>query len=184
LPIWRAARSNAAMSSGRVVALILALLTGLVGPRLGLAQAPAPETYAGNAWDRPRLTGDWAGYRDQAAKRGITLDVDWLQTLQGVMSGGVNQDASYWGTFEYTLNLDTGKLGLWPAGFVTAYAISSYGTSAVKDSGALARPSGPIPGRRPRRTTRRRSGSPGPSRGCRWTRAASRSRTRPRSSGR
>jgi porin len=121
----------------RLAVLGVALLAGLLGPGVTLAQTPAPETYSGSFWDRPRLTGDWGGFRGQAAKRGVTLDVDWLQTLQGVMSGGVSKNADYWGTFEYTLNVDTGKLGLWPGGFFTAYALSSYGSSAIKDSGAL-----------------------------------------------
>ena len=93
-----------------VAALIFGLFASLIGPGRASAQTPAPETYAGSFWDRPRLTGDWGGFRDSAAKHGVTLDVDWLQTLQGVVSGGVNEDSGYWGTFEYTLNLDTGKL--------------------------------------------------------------------------
>ena len=71
------------------------------------------------------------------AKRGVTLDVDWLQTFQGVMSGGKSRDSGYWGTVEYTLNLDSQKLGLWPGAFLTVNAMSSYGSSAIKDSGGL-----------------------------------------------
>lgn len=70
------------------------LLLGLGILSLVLAPSPAPA--------QPRLTGDWGGFRDRMAKRGVALDVDWLQTLQGVMSGGKDQDAGYWGTFEYT----------------------------------------------------------------------------------
>lgn len=101
------------------------------------AQTPAPETYAGDFWTRPRLTGDWGGFRDTMAKKGVTLDVDWLQILQGVISGGREKDVGYWGTFEYTLNLDTQKMGLWPGGFLTAYGMSSYGTTVINESGAL-----------------------------------------------
>src|SRR5262249_20706052 len=113
------------------------LLAGFLGPSAAPAQTPPPETYAGSSWDRPRLTGDWGGVRDQAAKRGLTLDIVWLQTLQGGITGAVNQAASYWGNAEYTLNVDTGKLGLWPGGFFTIYGMSSYGNSALRDSGAL-----------------------------------------------
>lgn len=121
----------------RVAALSLGLLAGLLGPQVAPAQTPEPKTYSGSFWDRPRLTGDWGGFRDEAAKRGVTLDVDWLQILQGVMSGGVSKGVGYWGTFEYTLNVDTGKLRLWPGGFLNVYALSSYGSSVIKDSGAL-----------------------------------------------
>jgi porin len=115
----------------------LAILPLLLAPSLAPAQTPAPETYAGDFWTRPRLTGDWGGFRDQMAKRGVALDVDWLQTLQGVMSGGKDQDTGYWGTFEYTLSLDSQKMGLWPGAFLTAYGMSSYGSTVLKDSGAL-----------------------------------------------
>ena len=121
-----------------LAALTLGLLwSAFFGPGVSAAQAPAPDTYSGSFWERPRLTGDWGGFRNQAAKHGVTLDVDWLQTLQGVMSGGRSNTASYWGTFEYTLNVDTGKLGLWPNGSLNAYALSSYGTSAITASGAI-----------------------------------------------
>jgi porin len=121
----------------RLAIAALGALAGLAAPAAAPAQTPAPETYAGDFWTRPRLTGDWGGLRDQMAKRGVTLDVDWLQILQGVISGGREQDAGYLGTFEYTLNLDSQKLGLWPGAFLTAYAMSSYGTSVITDSGAL-----------------------------------------------
>jgi hypothetical protein len=48
------------------------------------AEGP-PFSYAGSLWDRPRLTGDCGGFRDQATKRGLTLDADWLQILQRVI---------------------------------------------------------------------------------------------------
>jgi porin len=40
-----------------------------------------PKTYAGDLWSRPRLTGDWGGFRDELAMRGIRLDVDLLLTI-------------------------------------------------------------------------------------------------------
>jgi porin len=122
---------------GRFAILAFGMLVGLLAPAAAAAQTQAPETYAGDFWTRPRLTGDWGGFRDQMAKRGVTLDVDWLQILQGVMSGGRDKDVGYWGTFEYTLNLDSQKMGLWPGAFLTAYGMSSYGTTVIKDSGAL-----------------------------------------------
>jgi porin len=124
-------------STPKVAALMLGFVATLFSPGMAPAQTPAPQTYAGSFWDRPRLTGDWGGFRDEAAKRGLTLDIDWLQTLQGVVTGGVNQSAGYWGNFEYTLNADTGKLGLWPGGFFTIYGMSGYGNSSLPDSGTL-----------------------------------------------
>ena len=119
------------------VGLTIALMACMAGPSVGLAQTPAPETFGGDIWSRPRITGDWFGYRDDLAKHGVTLDVDYLQILQGVMSGGLENAVGYWGSVDYRLDVDTGKLGLWPGGFLNVHAMSSYGTSVNAQAGAL-----------------------------------------------
>jgi porin len=70
----------------------------------------------------------------------VVLDVDLLQTLQGVASGGRNEVATYLGEAEYTLNVDTQKLGLWPGGFLRVQGISSFGQNINHASGALITP--------------------------------------------
>jgi porin len=117
--------------------LVLGLLASLWAPTVAPAQVQAPETFAGDLWSRPRLTGDWFGIRDEMAKRGVTFDVDLLNTLQGVMTGGRDTAVGYWGTADYTLNVDTGKLGLWPGGFLKVHAMSGFGESVNTDAGAL-----------------------------------------------
>src|SRR5262249_53721467 len=96
-----------------------------------------PDTWGGDLWSRPRLTGSWGGFRDELGKKGVVFDVDALLTPQGVASGGRDTRAEFWGNTEYTLNLDTGKLGLWPGGFLKAYAMSSFGNSVNQASGAI-----------------------------------------------
>jgi porin len=96
-----------------------------------------PPTWGGDFWDRPRLTGDWFGYRDELGKRGVVFDLDFLQILQGTATGGRDTGVSYDGTAEYTLNVDTGKLKLWPGGFLKVYAISGFGDSENEDAGAI-----------------------------------------------
>jgi porin len=111
----------------------------LVTPSLASAQPlEAPETYAGDLWSRPRATGDWGGFRDELAKKGIVFNVEMLLTPQGVASGGRETAAEFWGTAEYTLGVDTQKLGLWPGGFLNVYAMSGFGNSDInQDSGAF-----------------------------------------------
>ena len=99
-----------------------------------------PATWGGDFRYRPRLTGDWGGLRDELGKKGVVLDVDLLQTLQGVASGGRNEVATYWGLAEYTLNVDTQKLGLWPGGFLRVQGMSSFGQNINHASGALLSP--------------------------------------------
>ena len=102
-----------------------------------IAQTDAPATYAGDLWSRPRLTGDWWESRDWLAKRGVTLDLDLLQVLQGVATGGRDTGVEYDGLVNYELNLDTGKLGLWPGGFLKVKAFTGYGDTVDQDSGAI-----------------------------------------------
>src|SRR5262249_39746281 len=114
--------------------LILLLAVGLITvvtalPAPVLAQFDGPEKYGGDLFSRPRLTGDWGGIRDEMAKRGVFFDVDYLQILQGVQTGGRKNDVSYWGETSYTLTVDSGKLGLWPGGFLKIHALSTYGTT-------------------------------------------------------
>lgn len=120
----------------RIGVVLTVLALGLCVPEGARAQAPVPETYGGDFWSRPRLTGDWFGARDELAKRGLTLDLDLSQILQGVGSGGRKTDIGYWGLVDYRLRLDTGKLGLWPGGFLDTHAMSSYGTSVNQQAGA------------------------------------------------
>src|SRR5262249_48763578 len=52
-----------------------------------------------------------------------------------------NEVATYWGTAEYILNVDTQKLGLWPGGFLRVQGMSSFGQNINNASGALISPS-------------------------------------------
>ena len=120
-------------------AVLLAIgLAALVSePLVAIAQTDAPATYTGDLWSRPRLTGDWWESRDWLAKRGVTLDLDLLQVLQGVGTGGRDTGVAYDGLVNYELNLDTGKLGLWPGGFLKVKAFTGYGDTVDQDSGAI-----------------------------------------------
>jgi porin len=96
-----------------------------------------PPTWGGDAVSRPRLTGDWGGLRDDLGKKGIVLDVDALLTPQDVVSGGRNTGGNFWGNVDYTLNVDSQKLGLWPGGFLKISGDSGFGENAFGSSGSL-----------------------------------------------
>jgi len=113
-------------------------LTLLVGPAPVRAQpVEIPSTWGGDLLSRPRLTGSWFGLRDELGKKGVVFDVDLLLTPQGVATGGRDTGAEFWGNADYTLNVDTGKLGLWPGGFLKFQADTGFGSNIFKDSGAL-----------------------------------------------
>jgi porin len=96
-----------------------------------------PDTWGGDLQSRPRLTGDWGGLRDELGKKGVVLDVDALVTPACVVSGGRGTGCETWGNIDYTLNVDTQKLGWWPGGFFLISGDTGFGTTVQSKSGAL-----------------------------------------------
>src|SRR5262245_18881376 len=83
------------------------------------AQARAQDTspkdpYSGDLLTRSTLTGDWGGFRNEWAAKGITIDLNVTQVGQGVVNGGQSSAWQYGGRGDLTINLDSQKLGLWP----------------------------------------------------------------------
>src|SRR5262245_24697241 len=124
--------------AGRIAAALLAVF--LVAASASAQPIDVPPTWGGSFWDRPRLTGSWFGLRDEMGKKGVVLDLDLLLAPQGVASGGVSTEAQFWGNAEYTLNVDTQKLGLWPGGFLNVNAITGFGDTVNAASGATLPP--------------------------------------------
>jgi porin len=110
----------------------------LVGPgRIRTQPVEIPPTWGGDLWSRPRLTGSWFGLRDALGQKGVMFDVDLLLTPQGVATGGRDTGTEFWGNTDYTLTMDTGKLGLWPGGFLKVWADSGFGRNVFQDAGAI-----------------------------------------------
>jgi len=112
----------------------------VTGFLIGAAHAQpydVPPTWGGDLLSRPRLTGDWGGVRDELGKKGVVLDVDLLMTPQVNMSGGRSIGGNFWGNIDYTLNLDTQKMGLWPGGFFKFEADTGFGSNIFQDVGAI-----------------------------------------------
>ena len=129
---------EACTGNGLIAWMLLVGLALLVAPHPAGAQpVDVPPTWGGDIWSRPRLTGDWGGLRDELGKKGIVFDVDLLLTPQDVLSGGHSTGGNFWGNADYTLNMDTGKMGLWPGGFIKISADSGFGSNVFRRSGAL-----------------------------------------------
>ena len=117
---------------------VFALACGLAAALPAQAQpVDVPPTWGGDFSSRPRATGSWGGLRDELGKKGVVLDVDMFGTPQGVTSGGRDTGWEFWGTGEYTLNVDTQKMGLWPGGFLNVQGLSTFGQSVNNGSGAI-----------------------------------------------
>ena len=105
------------------------------------ASQPASPGFGGDLATRRKLTGDWGGVRNQLADKGITIDVDLTNILQGNAHGGAqtNNGLRYSGSTDYTITLDTGKLtgGLWKGGTILLNAESKWGDGIDGKVGSL-----------------------------------------------
>ena len=118
--------------------LALALVQSFfVAAELEAGDAPAPTPYSGDIWNRSTLTGDWGGLRNEWAAKGVTLDANITQVGQGVVGGGKSGAWEYGGRGDLILNLDSGKLGLWPGGFFNFEMEGNWASPVNSKTGAL-----------------------------------------------
>ncbi len=93
--------------------------------------------YRGDLWTRPALTGDWFGLRQSLMDKGIRFDGSLIQTFQHNWAGGTNYQSRHQGRLDLTFQLDTGKAGLWPGGFLKIDGQARFGRSNILNTGAL-----------------------------------------------
>ncbi len=74
--------------------------------------------YTGDLWTRPRLLGDLGGTRTDLANKGIQFDINFTQTMQSVVDGGLDSSTRYGGTLDYNIMLDLHRMGVLPGAIV------------------------------------------------------------------
>jgi carbohydrate-selective porin OprB len=129
------------MADCRIVAhlglsLVLAASHAALAEEAGQGLLPVPD-YGGDLWKRSRLSGDWGGRRTDLANKGVQIDVDWTQYVQGIADGGIDRSTRYGGHLDYLVNLDLVRMGLIPGGLVRFRAESRYGESVNGISGQI-----------------------------------------------
>jgi porin len=97
------------------------------GPVFGL-----PGTVVGDLTDRTQLTGDWGGVRTRLARRGYFFDLYSMSTYQYVASGGLKTGSAFIQNTQLSINVDTGRAGLWPGGLLHVTLESRSGNSPQK----------------------------------------------------
>ncbi len=97
---------------------------------------PIPE-YGGDLWTRQVLTGDWGGTRADLADKGVQLNIDFVQTMQSIVSGGRKTATRYGGSLDYLVYLDLYRMGLVPGAAVKIRAETRYGESVNNIAGPL-----------------------------------------------
>jgi porin len=86
-----------------------------------------PGTELGDFWDRTQLTGAWGGTRTALARHGWFFDAYSTSTYQDVSSGGLKTGGIFVQNVQLSVNVDTGRAGLWPGGVVHFTAQARYG---------------------------------------------------------
>jgi carbohydrate-selective porin OprB len=92
------------------------------GPVFGI-----PGTVTGDIWNRTQLTGDWGGARTDLARHGVFIDVYSTSYYQNVMSGGLKAGGAFVQNTQASLNIDTGRAGLWSGGLLHLTLHSRFG---------------------------------------------------------
>src|SRR5258705_4615391 len=94
------------------------------GPVFGL-----PGTVVGALTDRTQLTGDWGGVRTKLARRGYLFDLYSTSAYQDVASGGLKTGSAFIQNIQLSINVDTGRSGLWSGGLFHVTLESRIGRS-------------------------------------------------------
>ena len=87
-----------------------------------------PGTVVGDFWNRTQVTGDWGGVRTELARNGWFIDVYSTSVFQDVTSGGLKTGDSFVQNVQASLNVDTGRAGLWSGGLFHFTAQARYGS--------------------------------------------------------
>jgi porin len=77
-----------------------------------------PGTVVGNFWQNTQLTADWGGLRTDLARHGLFIDLYSTSTYQNTLSGGLKTGDAFVQNTQLSINLDTGRMGLWPGGLL------------------------------------------------------------------
>jgi len=94
------------------------------GPVFGVAG-----TDVSDFWHRTQLSGDWGGVRTNLARHGFFLDLYSTSAYQDTTAGGLKTGNTFIQNAQLSINVDTGRAGLWSGGLVHITLQSRYGNS-------------------------------------------------------
>jgi porin len=89
-----------------------------------------PGTVGGDLRHRTQLTGDWGGLRTDLVRHGWFFDLYSTGAYQDVTRGGLKTGSAFVQNTQLSINVDTGRTGLWPGGLFHVTVQSRYGSSA------------------------------------------------------
>ena len=125
------------MKKSTIIVTAIFLLGISLSARARAQDTSPKDPYSGDLLSRSTLTGDWGGYRNEWAQKGITFDFNITQIGQGVVNGGKSSAWQYGGRGDLVINVDSQKLGLWPGGFFNLELEGNWASSVNYNTGAL-----------------------------------------------
>ena len=99
------------------------------GPVFGISG-----TDAGDFWHRTQLSGDWGGARTDLARHGLFFDLYSTSAYQDVASGGLKTGRAFIQNTQLSINIDTGRAGLWSGGLFHITLESRDGSSSPQET--------------------------------------------------
>jgi porin len=99
------------------------------GPVFGL-----PGTDSKDFRYRTQLSGNWDGLRTDLARHGFFFDLYSISAYQDVASGGLKTGSAFIQNTQLSMNLDTGRAGLWPGGIVHITLEARNGSSSAQNT--------------------------------------------------
>src|ERR1700756_598839 len=99
------------------------------GPVFGL-----PGTDSKGLRNRTQLSGDWGGLRTDLARHGFFFDLYSTSAYQDVASGGVKTGSAFIQNTQLSINMDSGRAGLWPGGVFHITMEARNGSSSAQDT--------------------------------------------------
>ena len=99
------------------------------GPVFGMAG-----TDAGDFGHRTQLSGDWGGLRTDLARHGFFFDLYSTSAYQDVASGGLKTGNASIQNTQLSINVGTGRAGLWSGGMFHITLESRYGSSSPQET--------------------------------------------------
>ena len=126
-PTYAQHAPNAKASVANVAPALLPFFNN--GPVFGL-----PGTEVGDFRPRTQLSGDWGGRRTDLARHGLFFDLYSTSAYQNVASGGLKTGNAFIQNTQLSINVDTGRAGLWSGGVFHLTLESRYGSSSPQNT--------------------------------------------------
>jgi porin len=113
------------------------VLLSILATASAFGQSSAPSHGESDLLPSPYLTGDWFGARSALVDKGVTFDLRYTSTYQGLESGTGEENYEYGGKIDAFVNLDSGKMGLWEGGGFRSHLEYRHGPAPANLGGAI-----------------------------------------------